>query len=242
MHLRDSGKRIVPKRFLEENISSAKTKKVTESQIRENKNIKLTETVVRISGIHKNGNTNVNIKNRGKFKGNGKGVKILADIKNTLENKSYFDLHKYGPFALKSISKDFDLLPGIQSSVTDSKLVTKKLSSPSKDEVFAGCSTEPEHRIPGFYEMNDYVLVRYIFTKKVEYFVGKISSKQGNNYEVSFFKRYGKNDDTYFILPKQLDIDTIDEKMIVKKVELMTLNEKETQFVFYEDEDLEYFV
>lgn len=79
MHLRDSGKRIVPKRFLVENISSAKTKKVTESQIREKKNIKLTETVVRISGIHKNGNTYVNIKNRGKFKGNGKGVKNFSE-------------------------------------------------------------------------------------------------------------------------------------------------------------------
>ena len=79
--------------------------------------------------------------------------------------------------------------------------------------------------------MNDYVLVRYVLKKKIQYFVGKVIVKLAGKYQVSFFKQSGRKDNTKFTLRKKADIDTIDEGMIVKEVHL-PLSEKETDFVF----------
>lgn len=38
-----------------------------------------------------------------------------------------------------------------------------------------------------------------------------------------------------------MDIDTIDEEMIVKPVQLIALNQQELDFAFFEDDDLVYF-
>lgn len=105
----------------------------------------------------------------------------------------------------------------------------------------AGCSFEPNTVNTISYNINDYILVRYIFKKKVEYFVGKIIAIVENKYEVSFYKRCGKNDNTRFIQPNKIDTDTIDEGMIVKQVHLVSLSPQEKEFVFFEDDDLVYF-
>lgn len=44
-----------------------------------------------------------------------------------------------------------------------------------------------------------------------------------------------------FTLPKKKDVDTIGEGIIVTEVQLIPLSEKETEFVFLEDDDLVYF-
>lgn len=42
-------------------------------------------------------------------------ITILADIKNTLENKAFFDLHKYGPFSLTTVKPDTKLFKANQA-------------------------------------------------------------------------------------------------------------------------------
>lgn len=80
-----------------------------------------------------------------------------------------------------------------------------------------------------------------LYKKKVKYFVGKIISKLGNKYEVSFYVQHRKNDSTIFRKPKKIDIDTIDEEMIVKPVQLIAWNQQELDFAFFDDDDLVYF-
>ncbi|KAL0869395.1 hypothetical protein ABMA27_007635 [Loxostege sticticalis] len=103
-----------------------------------------------------------------------------------------------------------------------------------------GCSNQ-EKEIPVNYNMNDYVIVRYILKKKVEYFVGKIIEIRQGKVKISFFNKVGKYDSTIFRKPKKKDIDTVDDSMIVRSVELMAINESETDFVFHNDDDYFYF-
>ena len=111
----------------------------------------------------------------------------------------------------------------------------------------AGCSRSNEIPVAEYaeYQENDTVLVRYLGKKKVDYFVGKVVSKTIKRdsypvYTVSFFKKVGRNDNTRFLATPK-DIDTIPATMIVKNVNLLTLNEKETEFILLEDEDYIYF-
>lgn len=55
-----------------------------------------------------------------------------------------------------------------------------------------------------------------------------------------FFKKVGRNDSTRFLTTTK-DVDTVPAAMIVKNVNLLSLNEKETEFIFYDDEDYVYF-
>lgn len=102
------------------------------------------------------------------------------------------------------------------------------------NENVVGCSKEPERNLIS-YNVNNY------YQQDIKYFVGKIISKILNKYDVSFYKQYGRGDSTKFTQPHRKDIDTIDGEMIVKEVQLMALNEQETEFVFLEDDDLVYF-
>lgn len=92
------------------------------------------------------------------------------------------------------------------------------------------------------YKKDDYVLVRYFLKKKVEYFVGTVLEKPVNDkVKISFLRKVGKNDNTKFIKTKAMEVELIDCKNIVKTVDLMTMNENETDFVFLDDDDYVYF-
>lgn len=167
-------------------------------------------------------------------------VTILSDVKNTAENRSYFDLHNYGPITLKPINKNLDLVVSKIQGKEEVKKISGSRERKNTDPI-AGCSFKPDTINTISYHINDYILVRYIFKKRVQYFVGKIIAKVGNKYEVSFYKRCGKNDNTRFIQPNKIDTDMIDEGMIVKQVQLVSLSPREKEFVFFEDDDLVYF-
>lgn len=81
--------------------------------------------------------------------------------------------------------------------------------------------------------------IKVTMLSEVKKYVGKIISNRGNKYEVSFYVQHGKNDSTIFRKPKKVDIDTI--YMIVKPVQLKALNPQESDFAFFEDDDLVYF-
>ncbi|CAG4947338.1 unnamed protein product [Parnassius apollo] len=88
----------------------------------------------------------------------------------------------------------------------------------------------------------DYVLVRYFLKKRVEYFVGTVLEKPVNDkVKISFLRKVGKNDNTKFIRTKSMEVELIDCKNIVKTVELMSINENETDFVFLDDDYYIYF-
>lgn len=59
--------------------------------------------------------------------------------------------------------------------------------------------------------------------------------------KISFLRKVGKNDNTKFIKTKSMEVELIDCKNIVKTVELMSINENETDFVFLDDDDYIYF-
>lgn len=182
----------------------------------------------------------------------GNKVTILSEIKNTPENKKYFDLKKHGPLSLKSVSKENKLVLHPKKITTicednenfnqnyDSSEHENK-TSVQHDLVTASCSKVIEQHIMISYNINNHILVRYISQKKVEYFIGKIIAKVGHKYKVSFYKRHGRSDCTKFTQPFIEDVDTVDERMIVKEVELLPLNEQNTEFVFSDDDDLVYF-
>lgn len=81
--------------------------------------------------------------------------------------------------------------------------------------------------------------IKVTMLSEVKKYVGKIIFNRGNKYEVSFYVQHGKNDSTIFRKPKKVDIDTI--QMIVKPVQLKALNPQESDFAFFEDDDLVYF-
>ncbi|CAG5028056.1 unnamed protein product [Parnassius apollo] len=88
----------------------------------------------------------------------------------------------------------------------------------------------------------DYVLVRHFLKKRVEYFVGTVLEKPFNDkVKISFLRKVGKHDNTKFIKTKSMEVELIDCKNIVKTVELMSINENETDFVFLDDDDYIYF-
>ncbi|CAK1599551.1 unnamed protein product [Parnassius mnemosyne] len=92
------------------------------------------------------------------------------------------------------------------------------------------------------YKVGEYVLVRYFFTKKVDYYVGIILDKPKNGkLKVSFLRKVGKNDNSKFIKVKSPDIEVIDCKNIVKTVKLLAINDAETDFVLADDDDYIYF-
>ncbi|CAG4965545.1 unnamed protein product [Parnassius apollo] len=92
------------------------------------------------------------------------------------------------------------------------------------------------------YKIGEYVLVRYFFTKKVDYYVGIILDKPKNGkLKVSFLRKVGKNDNSKFIKVKSPDIEVIDCKNIVKTAELLAINDAETDFVLADDDDYIYF-
>lgn len=172
-----------------------------------------------------------------------KKVTILSEIKNTPENKKYFDLKTDG-FFIPVAKQSKVVLLSKKDKVKCKGKNSLKIDNPISiqvDAVTAGCSKESEENNLISYNINDYVIVRYISQKKVEYFVGKIIAKIGNKYKVSFYKRHGRRDSTKFTQPLKEDMDIIDERMIVKEVQLLSLNERDTEFVFFEDDDLVYF-
>lgn len=163
-------------------------------------------------------------------------VSMLSEVRDTADNHPFLVFNKYDP-------------PKSTEKYTHSVLRDQNFNTPNQkiqnsilDDYFAaGCSKESEKNTCVSYDINDCIIVRYIFKKKVKYFVGKIISKLGNKYEVSFYVQHGKNDSTIFRKPKKMDIDTIDEEMIVKPVQLIALNQQELDFAFFEDDDLVYF-
>ncbi|CAG5001141.1 unnamed protein product [Parnassius apollo] len=69
------------------------------------------------------------------------------------------------------------------------------------------------------YKIGEYVLVRYCFTKKVNYYVGIILDKPKNGkLKVSFLRKVGKNDNSKFIEVKSPDIEVIDCKRILSRL------------------------
>ncbi|CAG5035665.1 unnamed protein product [Parnassius apollo] len=112
---------------------------------------------------------------------------------------------------------------------------TEKPSSSYDDHLSEACSNIN-------YAVGDIILVRYFFKKKVDYFVGKVIAKVGNDrVNASFFRRTGRNDNTKFIKTKKQEVEIIDCKNIVKTVNLLTINTNETEFVLDDDDDYLYF-
>lgn len=113
--------------------------------------------------------------------GNQNIVTVLSDIRIRAENQAYFNLRKYGPFALEEIKRDHIVnvkyrtkSKNIQSSKTIKKSTDKQQTgttrmnkSPSPNMASdtnwgASCSTQPKQNTPLIdYEVNDFVLVRY---------------------------------------------------------------------------------
>lgn len=65
----------------------------------------------------------------------------------------------------------------------------------------ASCSTEPKQNTPLiYYKVNDFVLIRYVFKKKIQYFVGQTIVKLIGKYQVSIFKKSGRNYNIYLFI------------------------------------------
>lgn len=111
----------------------------------------------------------------------------------------------------------------------------------TQNESIPGPSTDVQEQEIVDYEIGASILVRYILKKKVEYYVGHVLSKNGPNYRVSFLRKSGRRDNVKFTKPKKEDVDVVTVDMIVKLVELMSINEQETEYIFLNDEDYFYF-
>lgn len=137
------------------------------------------------------------------------------------------------------VSRDYDETQQNITPVSQDNEI--KMDLVQQSEPVPGPSRETEVNVYDNYDVGSSVLVRYIMKKKVQYFVGHILSKSGPNYTISFLKKTGRSDSTKFIKPKKKDIDTVNVTMIIKEIELLAINDNETEFVFLDDEDIFFF-
>lgn len=125
---------------------------------------------------------------------------MLSEVRDTADNHPFLVFNKYD--SPKSTEKYTHSVLRDQNFNTPNQ----KIQNSILDDYFAaGCSKEPEKNTCVSYDINDCIIVRYIFKKKVKYFVGKIISKLGNKYEMSnterMTARYLRNQRKWILIP-----------------------------------------
>lgn len=115
-----------------------------------------------------------------------------------------------------SIHSDSDILNSISDTETDDLKIMKndinkiaatlpaELSLPNYDSLPGPSTSIQNEMMKTNYQVNDNVIVRYVLQKKVDYYVGKITTTNAEDlYVVTFYRKFGRNGSLRFKIQKK---------------------------------------
>lgn len=166
-------------------------------------------------------------------------IKIFKSEMDSVKQKDINDMDKKIQYlTYEELSKkEEDKIKGLYSS-NENKIQNKTY----KGIINIAHNIEEEIQNKETYNCGDTVLTRY-YKRSWKYYVGVIDkvNLNGNEYDISYYKRNGNKTNVKFVIPKSADHDTVPEINLVKKIELLQISDLPVEYVLMNDEDSIYF-